>query len=151
MRDRDLGWNALGREIIQSSRKNVTVGVHSSSNGRAKGSIGNVALATIHEFGSPQAGIPERSFIRLTTETEQRKWMGILNVLGGKIYRRQMTVAIALRIMGLQMETDTKRTIDRQPGNWPRLRAGTVAAKSSAKMLIDTRELLRSISHKVTG
>lgn len=51
IRDRDLGWNKVKREInVAARRPNVTVGVHGEQAGRG-GPIDNVSLAGVHEFG----------------------------------------------------------------------------------------------------
>lgn len=51
VRDRDLGWNKVLRELCRRGKGTVTVGVHGEQDGRGDGNIGNVALAAVHEFG----------------------------------------------------------------------------------------------------
>ena len=149
VRDVDRGWRALARRIRLSSRVSVTVGVHGADKGRTEGEINNVGLAAIHEFGSRKAKIPERSFIRHTVDNKLPTWERLLGKLGGPIYALEMPIEQALEIVGLKMASDMQRTITKQPSEWDPLKPATIARKDSEKALIDTRELLRSIKHKV--
>ncbi len=149
--DVDKGWKRLWRVIINSSRPSVTVGIHGADKGRTEGQINNVGLAAIHEFGSRKANIPERSFIRLTVDTKLKSWERLLGKLGPDIYTKGMPVERALAVVGLRMASDMQRTITSQPSQWPPLKPATIRRKASEKALIDTRELLRSIKHKVGG
>lgn len=151
VRDIDRGWKKLWRTIRTSNRVAVTAGVHGQDKGRTEGEINNVGLAAIHEFGSRAANIPERSFIRLTVDTKLPSWERLLGKLGGKIYALEMPIEQALEITGLRMASDMQRTITRQPSGWDPLKPATIARKASEKALIDTRELLRSIKHRVGG
>lgn len=148
--DTDRGWRKL-RRLIFGGRPSVTVGIHGAEKGRTEGAINNVGLAAIHEFGSALAGIPERSFIRLTVDEQLKTWERLLNKLGGSIYALELGTEQALNIMGLRMASDMQRTISKQPSVWDDLKPATIRAKASNKALIDTRELLRSIKHKTRG
>ena len=147
--DTDKGWRKLAREIFGSTKLAVTAGVHGAEKGRTEGAINNVGLAAIHEFGNLEASIPERSFIRHTVDTKLPSWERLLGKLGGRIYALEIPVEQALEIVGLRMSSDIQRTITRQPPHWDPLKPATIARKASEKALIDTRELLRSIKHKV--
>ena len=155
--DKDLGWDKLGREIQKSSQIHVTAGVHGSDRGRTVGAIDNVQLATVHEFGAPQVGIPERSWLRSTVDARLRdgRWPRLLAKVSGDVYATTMSTRQALNIMGLAMASSLRRTIDTSGASagahWPNLKPATVARKGSAKALIDTRELIRSIRHRVVA
>ncbi len=147
--DTDKGWRRLRRVIFGSGRPEVTAGVHGEDKGRTEGAINNVGLAAIHELGSRLAGIPERSFIRLTVDEKLKTWERLLARLGGSIYALELSTQQALDIVGLRMASDMQRTISKQPSSWPDIKDATKLRKASEKMLIDTRELLKSIKHKV--
>lgn len=149
--DRDLGWDKLGREIRKSARTRVTAGIHSADRGRTQGSLDNVQLGVIHEFGKPQVGIPERSFIRLTVDEKLKSWQRLLATLAGKVYALELTEVQALNIIGLRMASDIQNTITKQPGSWDDLKPATIARKGSTQALIDTRELIRSIRHRLVA
>jgi hypothetical protein len=64
-------WLALKNRLPDIAEARVRVGVLADKGGAAivpGTSLNMVALAAIHEFGSPAARIPERSFIRSTFE-----------------------------------------------------------------------------------
>ncbi len=149
IRDTDKGWKKLGRVIRLSGRPSVTAGIHGRDKGRTEGAINNVGLAAIHEFGAPQANIPERSFIRSTVDDQLKTWQHLLGKLGGSIYALELPVEGALEIVGLKMSSDIQRTINKGNPDWDALKPATIARKASAKALIDTRELLRSVKHYV--
>ena len=149
--DTDRGWKKLRRVIFGASRPEVTVGVHGADKGRTEGAINNVGLAAIHEFGSEKASIPERSFIRLTVDEQLKTWERLLSKLGGSLYALELSTEQVLNIVGLRMASDMQRTISKQPSTWDDLKPATIARKGSAKALIDTRELLKSIKHRVRG
>ncbi len=149
--DTDKGWDRLWRVILNSSRPSVTAGVHGEDKGRTEGAINNVGLAAIHEFGSELASIPERSFIRSTVDDKIKSWERLLGKIGGSIYALEMSTEQALNIMGLRMASDIQRTINRGRSDWEALKPATISRKDSTKALIDTRELLRSIKHRVRG
>lgn len=149
--DRDRGWKDLQKQIRGSSRQHATAGIHGDENSRSESGLGNVGLMAVHEFGSSTAGIPERSVIRKTVDDKIEDYRKALRILGGRIYADGMPVRQALDIAGTKMASDMRRTIDRQPGDWPTLKPATVARKASAKKLVDLRELLKSFKHKVVG
>lgn len=149
VRDTDRGWKRLGRVIRLAGRPSVTAGIHGRDKGRSEGAINNVGLAAIHEFGAPLANVPERSFIRSTVDDKLKSWQRLLNRLGGSIYALEMPVEQALNVMGLRMASDIQRTINKGRPEWDDLKPATIARKASAKALIDTRELLRSVKHYV--
>ncbi len=147
--DTDRGWKRLGRVIRLSGRPSVTAGIHGADKGRSEGAINNVGLAAIHEFGAPQANVPERSFIRSTVDDKLPVWRRLLTKLGGSIYALELPVEQALNVVGLRMASDIQRTINKGRPEWDDLKPRTIARKASAKALIDTRELLRSVKHYV--
>ncbi len=149
--DTDKGWKRLRRVIFGASRPEVTVGVHGEDKGRTEGAINNVGLMAIHEFGSRIANIPERSVIRLTVDEKLKSWERLLTKLGGSLYALELSTEQVLNILGLRMASDMQRTINKQPSTWDDLKPATIARKASNKALIDTRELLKSIKHRVRG
>jgi len=117
-----------------------------------------VEVATVHEFGTKDGKIPERSFLRSTLarrETVYGKALtaalqraldevsadGIGDVAGA--FARQ------LEVVGLRVVRDVQTTIrDSGPG-WPPNAPLTIALKGSSKPLIDTGRLRQSIRHAV--
>lgn len=108
--------------------------------------ISNIALARIHEYGTPT--IPERSFIRSTLFEQKPAIVELIKELKTKIYSGKMTVDKALDIIGLQVQTLIRGKINDGDFQWPPLSPKTIAKKGSDKPLIDTGQLLKSITYK---
>ena len=126
---------------------NVTVGVQGSEASLSRGvGLTNAGLAAVHEFGSKDGRIPQRSFIRSTADREKAKIERLLTrsvklAVVGKSMRQQ------LGEVGATVTADMKRTIDQSidiVANAP----STIAKKGSATPLIDTGILKNSITWK---
>jgi hypothetical protein len=76
--DRDLGRKRIERALKEIDNSHVDIG-HFGDKKAPDGEATLVGIAAVHEFGAPKAGIPERSFIRSTSDEERRNWQGILD------------------------------------------------------------------------
>lgn len=110
--------------------------------------ISLVELAAIHEFGSPAARIPERSFIRRTFDAKHVEIRALATKLAAKIVDGKMSVDKALTVLGQFCAAEVKKTItrDRIP---PPLKPATVEAKGSDRPLVDSGRLLGAITYEV--
>lgn len=156
LEDRDLGWKAFFERVkIKDAR--VKVGVLASGKGGERevgpdgtpGDLTVAEIAAIHEFGTQDRSVPERSFLRSTFDEKREELakMGkalLLRVLDGKLTVRQ-----ALEAMGMKLAAETKKKITAGAGIPPPLRPSTVAAKGSDRPLVDTGRLLNAITWAV--
>lgn len=133
--------------------------------------MNNVTLAATHEFGVP-GKIPERSFVRSSFDKHREEYWILLRSLVGRwfIAASRMPLHQALGIIGLKMASDMRAgildeagipppnapsTIARKlaKGKWKRLSTEKVAEMMAAgrgpRPLVDTGQLVRSISHEV--
>lgn len=112
--------------------------------------MSNVQLAVLHEFGSPAAHIPERSFVRSTFALMRAKYVEKVKAYLVKgIYSGKRTYLEFLGLIGLRMAADMKARFTDSSNGWPANAPSTIAAKGSSKPLIDTGALRASISHQV--
>lgn len=142
------GLRKLAQQVGQLGQQRVKVGVLASSGGRQRrGSITMAELATIHEFGSPAANVPERSFIRRTFTAKESEVTAMITRLLGAVVNKGMSASRALELLGAFAAAEVKKTITEgvSPPNAP----STVAKKGSSRPLIDTGRLLGSIQYKV--
>lgn len=108
----------------------------------------NVQLAAVHEYGMPERGIPERSFIRATFREHREEYRALLiklvqdGVLEGKTSMRQ-----ALGLLGQKMAADMKDKFTKN--DWEPNSPTTIARKGSSRPLIDTGALRASITYEV--
>lgn len=91
--------------------------------------------------------IPERSFIRSTVDENAGKYNRLAKALMRKIVGGQLELRQALGLIGAKVQADIKRRIQR--GIDPPLRPRTIERKRSSKQLIDTGQLLNSITYEV--
>lgn len=100
-----------------------------------------IMVGTVHEFGSPSRNIPQRSFLRSTVESNKRSYRNLFKKLSKKIANGDITKLEALRLIGLQVQTDVRDKITdiKEP-----------ALKSrDGNPLIDTGHLRQSITFEV--
>lgn len=149
----DRVWRQLKRKFGKElAKKHVRVGVLASEGGRENhDGITMVELAAIHEFGSPAAGIPQRSFIRETfeqasTRDAQKK---LLDKLAGAMLKNKIEPDAALALLGTWAVNEIKQRI--RSGIPPKNAASTIAKKGSSTPLVDTGRLINAVTHKVEG
>lgn len=137
---------ALERRIGQA----YTVKVGVLSNAGNHDHISMVELAAVHEFGSPQNHIPERSFIRATFNEKRSELERFVGAIVKRMFAdKNMTPLIALNILGAWMAAQIQNKITQGPHIPPPLKPATVAAKGSSRPLVDTGRLVQSITHEV--
>lgn len=114
IKDVDRGWARLLRELrsLQGGAY-VKVGAIGEVKDLHEGdTISVVALMVIHEFGAPEAGVPERSFLRATCDKMgPTEWNLLREKLVGLIYDGKMDVEQALGVLGAKASSDVKAFI----------------------------------------
>lgn len=125
----------------------VLMGVQGAE-ARAKkgdGSTSALMVAAVNEFGSDDGHIPERSYIRSTVRTKRKKYLSLVS----KLIRRSIktTEKLRLDLIGVRAVADIKNTI--KAGIAPANAESTIARKGSSKPLVDTGQLINSITHEI--
>lgn len=151
----DVWWKRIMRFAeLQSSKgreSHVKVGMIANSKGREldeAGKITMVELAAIHEFGSPAAGVPERSFIRRTFKDYEAELATITTAIATQFVAGAFDLEKALNKIGAWGAGAIRRRVTKDmipPPNAP----STVKAKGSSRPLVDTGRMLNAISWKV--
>lgn len=106
-------------------------------------------IAAVHEFGSPEHNIPERSFLRggirrAMPKLKQMNAQSLKAVVLGK-----MTIEQAVEKLGVVAAGEVKRefTVGELAPNKP----ATIKRKGSSRPLIDTGQLRQSITYVLEG
>lgn len=143
----DHGFDKYKKSIEELHSKQIQVGMFAK--------VGDKVLtkAIVNEFGTTQAGknndvtIPERSFIRSTYNRQYKKVGKRFDQIFVSISKGNYNIIPRLKLIGLEQETETKKTITdmRTPEN----AESTIAKKGSSHPLIDTGEMRSKISHEV--
>ena len=140
------GLKALEARIREMGKKKVVVGVPAATDGVRGDGLSNATIAAAHEFGVP-GHIPERSFLRTTLDENKKDATRVLvRELKADISQGDFS-GRAFAIVGEKLSGEVKRKI--QSGIEPALDPETVKRKGSSKPLIDTGNLLQSITYEV--
>lgn len=164
--EKDTGWEAFQALVrdIQRSGAHVKVGVLEgvgTGSDKREGGVTNAELAAIHEFGTADGHIPERSFLRSTFNLNMPAYLQNLRTLLTKVLAGEITVEKVFNVMGARISTDVKKYITTgagvPPPNAPSTLArkiakgawnkrGTLKTNFSPRPLVDTGRLLVSIT-----
>lgn len=104
-------------------------------------------VAAVHEFGSPELGIPERPFLRTSIRENQAKYVRLNKINLVKILRGGMDANQALNMLGMMAKGDVQTKI--RDGEFQALKPATIARKGSSKPLIDSGQMRQSVSYEV--
>lgn len=147
-------WDAMRARIAAANGHRVRVGVLASKGGSAPhdddSEISLIELAAIHEFGSPAANIPERSYIRATMNGNEVIKSAIVRLSRALIAGRVDYVK-ALTILGEIVVAEIRKRITLGEGVPPPLKEATIARKGSSRPLVDTGRLVNAITYEVVA
>lgn len=136
----------LEGKITELKGLSVVVGVTAKSNAR-NDELTNADLAMIHEFGSPAHNIPERSFLRKPLINNAEAVANLAKNAIGKFIAGEISLETALGYVGEEAKGISKEAVTN--GISPALKPATIKRKKSSKPLIDTGQLLNSITYEV--
>lgn len=142
----DEVWKQIRKNLRTTGEPRVKIGVFQSSGSEPDG-ISIVELAAIHEFGSPAANIPERSFLRATFDGKKAELQKVTATLAKKIMTGKITISHALDVLGQWGVSAIKRRITEGAGIPPPNAPATLKAKDSTRTLVDSSHLLNSITY----
>jgi hypothetical protein len=149
-------WESLKLKLKEAGNLHVKIGVLGDKPVTAAAeagaeSINAIELAAIHEFGSPAAGVPERSFLRRAFGFGKGApgQATVMQKLAQGIVTGKATPLQAYNLLGVWGVKQVKDTIAAGPHIPPPLADSTVAKKGSDRPLVDTGRLVNSISHQV--
>jgi hypothetical protein len=144
VQDIDRGWNKFVENISKHSESGIKVGVLQTAPNTADGQT-QATIAAQNEFGTKS--IPERSFLRSTIDENRVNYNVIIDSILERVYLENRSMREQLGLLGQKVQSDIKRKIVtlRTPPNAP----ATIAEKGSDNPLIDTGQMLNSISYEV--
>ena len=122
----------------------VIGGSHTDEEGRT---FGMAELAAEHEFGDDKTGVPERSFLRSSLNENKEDYKEKLAALFRQAARGQAPANNIYSTIGAVAAGNAQQKI--QSGELKPLKAATIRRKGSSKPLIDTGQLVQSITWDV--
>jgi hypothetical protein len=132
---------------VAKGMNRVQVGLPSGANAYPDGTSVIMVGAT-HEFGVPESGIPERSFLRSTVRVGRKKYKAFWRSFGAAVAKGDETPESVLNKLGLLVAGDVQLTITQMQS--PPNTAATIKRKGSSSPLEDDGHLKQSITHEVT-
>lgn len=128
------------------NNKSILIGVTQKSDKRSDG-MNNATLAMIHEFGSPKHNIAQRSFLRVPLTQNQEEITTLAKEQVYKALNNGINAITPLEEIGVFSSNLCKMAIT--DGLTPALKPATIKRKKSSKPLIDTGNLLNSITWEI--
>lgn len=149
VQDIDKGMAAFMLRMRKSADESggVKVGVFDTGARDSRGPS-NVQLMAIHEFGAPAANIPETRVLRGTVDDNRQKYIDLEKALYQKVLAGKLSTLHALELLGQRAVADVRGRIVAQTG-MPPLKEATIRRKGSSKRLIDTGQLVASLTYQV--
>jgi len=154
IKDIDRGWKNIGRNLSAYSKKTIYVGLPREKPGPTTDEGYSMAeIGALHEFGSLDGHVPERKWLRSAvdhfrsaiTERYVKLWERIMR--GNYVDVDEGFNRIGM--FGVSRIREYIRKVG--PGIWRPLSAFTIARKLSDRPLINTGQLMQSITYIVTG
>jgi phage gpG-like protein len=154
--DTDKGYADLRRTLakIRAERPYVVVGIRGQAGAQTyqdeagKGdAISLVEVGAVHEFGSRDGRIPERSYMRSTFDRNRDDYERGFKRSIGRVVDGTAEIDTELGRLGLVVAGDIQETIATLTD--PPLAQYTIDKKGSSKPLIETGRLKQSIDHEV--
>ncbi len=118
----------------------VKVGLPKGSNAYPDGTS-VIMVGTVHEFGSPARGVPQRSFLRSTVVENRNDYKKLIKKLSKNMITGKMDSKKALSVLGLRVQTDVREKITDIDS--PKLKS------RDGNPLVDTGHLRQSIVYEV--
>ena len=146
--DNDRGLNKLLLRVRKLDGAQVSVGIQGAEASEVReGGITNAEVGTIHEFGAPRAGIPQRSFERSTFDEKRKKYERALEKGAAKIANGSKSTRAVLFELGERARSDMIAKINSNIP--PPLKPQTIARKQDDLALVDFGILRGSITSVV--
>lgn len=136
--------NKLVEELGKSHY--VDIGILGSTNETEEGGKTLAGIGAVHEFGYPEGGIPERSFIRMPLESGQQD---IEKALESKLKTllEKGDIEGIFKLIGIAGEARIQEAFDSGGfGQWPDIKDATKKRKGSDAILIDDGSLRKAIT-----
>ena len=138
------------RELDEFQRLDVLVGIHEGEETR-EDEMSSADIAAVHEFGSEDGTIPERSFLRAGSDHYSEEIGEAFSTAFRKITTgERVSARRELERIGLFGQAKIREyiTVVGQ-GVWPDISEATKKAKGSTAILIDTGQLRRDVTYSV--
>lgn len=153
VKDTDKGYASLKKFLEETGKVYTAVGVRGEKGAQKHDAEGGeltiVEIAAVHEFGTDDGVIPERSFLRSTFDTHRPEYEAQLSQGVQRCIKGESTIDFELDRLGVMVAGDVVELIREGEGIQPPLKPKTIQRKKSSHTLIDTGRLVQSIDSEV--
>lgn len=142
----------MAEQLSQMKQKAVFVGLPAEKVGGKVYGDGMTILqiGAIHEYGAPQQGTPERSFLRVPFRTKAAQINRVIAQQFEAVASGKRDVDTGLGRIGVIATNISKGSfVSLGYGTWKPITTETARRKGSSQTLIDTGVLRSSISHVI--
>lgn len=145
--DRDRGRLALLRALEDIDGSYVDVGLFEGED-HPESDLSIAQIGAVHEYGTRDGTIPERSFLRRTHDEKRTVYARRLDDAYGRILAGQARLVSVLMAFAERVASDVRRTITAV--SEPPLKPATIRAKGGkSNPLIDTGTMRASVRGRV--
>lgn len=143
----DSIWRQIKEKILVNLETKVQVGVFDSAGMSNSGELTLAELATIHEYGSANGHVPERSFIRSTMHGHANEYKNLIITLIHSVFEKKTTIKdVCVRLGNWGVDKIQENIRGHIP---PPLKESTIVAKGHSLPLIDSGKLYDAVEYKV--
>jgi len=140
-------FEKIAKLLEKLAGKSVLIGVPEAETDRKVGeAASNAELAYIHEHGAPVHNLPKRKFLEPAIEDNIEQINKQQKVVLECTLENKDTQA-SLNALGLLGQSTVKNWFTNSKNGWEPIKPATIARKGSDKPLIDTAQLLNSITY----
>lgn len=146
----DSVWKKILSRVTGVGKIFAQIGYFEDS-GLSEEGLSFIELAAIHEFGTEDGRIPERSFIRagLRKAYDTGEVQKVCSALCKKIFLNEMQPEQAVKLLGEWGVNYVRKFVTEGEHIPPPLKPATVAAKGSDRPLVDTGAMINALSYEV--
>lgn len=145
---KDAPWRQIRRRVLEIAARDRSVKVGVMAAAGASSEL--LTIAAVHEFGSPSRNIPQRSWLRSTFRDKRGELDRMVVRVARLIIQGKLNVDRGLGLLGTWAAAAVKATIASGPHIPPPLKPETIARKGSDRPLVDTGQLVNSITYVIT-
>jgi hypothetical protein len=140
----DRGWSEYMKRMNSCRDVSSRVGYPTSDEKYGSGPT-VVEVAAVHEFGAPKANVPMRAHVRTTYDEDVENLARRARIELGKVADGTSTAAESISRLGLYHANKIRQKIKQGP--FTPLKPSTIRRKGSSRPLIDTAQMLQSVTH----
>lgn len=136
--------------IEKAKKLTVKVGVIGAGARVYEGGKTVLDIATIHEYGTDDLNIPQRSFLRTPFFVNRDKMNKFINKQFNDVIEKGKDAEVAMELIGVKAQSISQGAFDKDGyGFWVPLKPQTIKKKGSSRPLIDKGTLRSSITYVV--